>query len=142
MGETKTKATDASVAAHIAGIADEARRHDCERLAQLMARATQEPPRMWGPSIIGFGSYHYQYESGHQGDACLVGFASRKGDLSLYLMGGFPEREGLLAKLGRHKVGKACLYLRRLSDVDLAVLEELVARSAASVRERCGSSRT
>lgn len=97
---------------------------------------------MWGPSIVGFGSYHYQYESGHQGDACLVGFASRKGDLSLYLMGGFPEREALLARLGRHKVGKACLYLRRLSDVDLAVLEELVARSAASVRERHGPSRT
>ena len=138
MAENKTKATGASVAAHLAAIPDASRRADCEALAQLMARATQEQPRMWGPSIVGFGSYHYQYESGHQGDACLVGFAARKGDLSVYLMGSFPEREALLARLGRHKLGKACLYLRRLSDVDLGVLEELVARSAASVKDRHG----
>jgi hypothetical protein len=136
MAENKTKATEASVAAHLAAIADDSRRQDCELLAQVMARATNEPPKMWGASIVGFGSYHYRYESGHEGDACLVGFAARKGDISLYLMGGFPGRESLLARLGRHKLGKACLYLRRLSDVDLAVLEELVARSAASVKDQ------
>lgn len=138
MAENKTKATEASVAAHLAAIPDEARRKDCETLARLMTRATGEPPKMWGPSIVGFGSYHYRYESGHEGDSCLVGFASRKGDLSVYLMGSFPEREALLARLGRHKLGKACLYLRRLGDVDLEVLEQLVARSAASVKDRCG----
>jgi len=142
MAENKTKATAASVAAHLAAITDEARRRDCEVLVQLMARATNEPPRMWGPSIVGFGSYHYTYESGREGDSCLVGFASRKGDISVYLMGSFPEREALLAKLGRHKLAKACLYLRRLGDVDLAVLEQLVARSAASVKERHGACRS
>jgi len=142
MAENKTKATAASVAAHLAAIPDEARRRDCEVLAQLMARATNEPPRMWGPSIVGFGSYHYTYESGREGDSCLVGFASRKGDISVYLTGSFPEREALLAKLGRHKLAKACLYLRRLVDVDLAVLEQLVARSAASVKERHGACRS
>jgi len=138
MAENKTKATGASVAAHLAAIPDEARRTDCETLAQLMTRATNEPPRMWGPSIVGFGSYHYKYESGHEGDSCLAGFASRKGDISVYLMGSFPEREALLARLGRHKMAKACLYIRRLSDVDLEVLEQLVARSAASLKDRCG----
>jgi len=139
MAENKTKATAASVAAHLAAITDEARRRDCEVLVQLMARATNEPPTMWGPSIVGFGSYHYQYESGREGDSCLVGFSSRKGDISVYLMGSFPEREALLARLGRHKLAKACLYIRRLGDVDLAVLEQLVARSAASVKERYGA---
>jgi len=139
MAENKTKATEASVAVHLAAIADESRRKDCEVLAQLMTRATHEQPRMWGPSIVGFGSYHYKYESGREGDSCLVGFAARKGDISVYLMGAFPEREALLARLGRHKLAKACLYLRRLSDVDLAVLEELVARSAAAVKDRCGA---
>lgn len=141
MAENKTKATEASVAAHLAAIADAARRQDCEILAQLMARATKEPPRMWGASIVGFGSYHYRYESGHEGDSCLVGFAARKGDISVYLMGSFPEREALQARLGRHKLGKACLYLRRLADVDLGVLEELVARSAASVKDQWGLNR-
>lgn len=139
MAENKTKATEASVAEHLAAIADESRRRDCEALVQLMGRATKEPPKMWGPSIVGFGSYHYKYESGREGDSCLVGFASRKGDISVYLSGSFPEREALLAKLGRHKMAKACLYIRRLDDVDLQVLEQLVARSAASVKDRCGA---
>ncbi len=94
---------------------------------------------MWGPSIVGFGSYHYRYESGREGDSCAVGFAARKGDISLYLMGGFPEREALLAQLGRHKAGKGCLYLRRLSDVDLQVLERLVTASYAAVKARYGA---
>jgi hypothetical protein len=91
---------------------------------------------MWGPSIVGFGSYHYRYESGREGDSCLAGFSSRKGDISLYLAGGFPGRDALLAKLGKHKMGKGCLYVRRLSDVDLKVLEQLVIESIAEMKRR------
>jgi hypothetical protein len=139
MAENKTRATGASVADHLAAIEDEGRRKDCQLLAQLMARATGLPPTMWGTSIVGFGSYHYRYESGREGDSCLVGFASRKGDISVYLLAGFPGREELLARLGRHKMAKACLYLRRLSDVDLKVLEQLVAGSVAEVKRRYGA---
>ena len=103
-----------------------------------MARATKQKPVMWGTSIVGFGSYHYKYESGREGDSCLTGFSSRKGDISVYLMADFPGRDELLAKLGRYKMAKACLYLRRLSDVDLKVLELLVAGSATEVQRRYG----
>jgi hypothetical protein len=89
---------------------------------------------MWGPSIVGFDRYHYRYASGHEGESCVVGFSPRKGDLSIYLLGGFEGREELLAALGRHRIGKACLYVRRLADVDLAVLERLVALSVADTR--------
>ena len=138
MAENKTRATDASVADYLAAIADEDRRKDCEALARLMAKATKQQPVMWGTGIVGFGSYHYKYESGREGDSCLVGFSSRKGDISVYLLAGFPGRDELLAKLGRHKMAKACLYLRRLGDVDLKVLEQLVAGSAAEVKRRHG----
>ena len=138
MVENKTKATEASVAAYLAAIADEARRQDCAALAQLMARATKQPPVLWGTSIVGFGSYHYKYESGHQGDSCLTGFSSRKGDISIYLMAGFPGRDELLARLGRHKMGKACLYVRRLSDIDPKVLEQLVVGSVTEMKRRHG----
>ena len=141
MVENKTKATGASVAAYLAAIADETRRQDCAALAQLMARATKLPPVLWGTSIVGFGSYHYQYESGHQGDSCLVGFSSRKGDISVYLMASFPGRDELLARLGRHKMGKACLYVRRLSDIDPQVLEQLVVGSVTEVKRRHGPAR-
>lgn len=129
MAENKTKATEASVAAHLAAIADEARRQDCEILAQLMARATKEPPRMWGASIVGFGSYHYRYASGHEGDSPLVGFSPRKQNTTLYLAYGLEQQEDLLQRLGKHKIGKGCLYIKRLADVDQAVLRELIARS-------------
>jgi hypothetical protein len=138
MVENKTKATAASVAAYLAAIADEGRRQDCEALARLMARVTKQPPVMWGPGIVGFGSYHYRYESGREGDSCLVGFASRKGDISVYLVAGFPGREELLARLGKHKMGKGCLYVRRLGDLDLQVLEQLVVGSVAEVQRRYG----
>ena len=136
MAENKTKQTEASVEAYLAAIADETRRKDCMALAELMARASKEKPKMWGASIVGFGSYHYKYESGREGDSCIVGFSSRKGDISVYLMGNFPQREELLAKLGRHKTGKACLYLRKLDDINLEVLERLVACSVAERRRR------
>ena len=135
MAENKTKASDASVADYLAAIDDEARRKDCEALADLMAKATKQPPRMWGASIVGFGSYHYRYASGREGDTCVVGFSSRKGDISVYGLNAAAGAADLLAKLGKHKAGKGCVYIRRLSDVDLKVLAKLVA-SAAAARER------
>jgi len=131
MAENKTKLTEASVESYFSAIADEARLKDCEALAGLMAQATKEPPKMWGTSIVGFGSYHYKYESGREGDSCLTGFSSRKGDIVLYIVADFPGREALLAQLGKHKTGKGCLYIRKFGDVDPAVLEQLVAGAAA-----------
>lgn len=136
MAENKTKPTDASVEAYLAAIADEGRRADCAVLIKLMSKVTKHKPRMWGSSIVGFGSYHYKYESGREGDICLAGFSSRKGDISVYLSCNDKTREELLARLGRHKMGKGCLSIRRLSDVDLKVLEQLVAHAVASVKER------
>ncbi|MFO0908465.1 MAG: DUF1801 domain-containing protein [Isosphaeraceae bacterium] len=138
MAEPKTKPTDASVDDHIASIADVARREDCAAITRLMERVTGERPRMWGTSIVGFGTYRYVYASGQSGDWPVVGFSSRKGDLSIYLMTEFPERAELLARLGKHKTGKSCLYVRRLSDIDLPVLEELVRKSAEETRRRHG----
>ncbi len=136
MYEAKTKLTEASVEGYLSGIAEESRREDCKALVELMERVSGCPARMWGTSIVGFGSYHYKYASGHEGDSCLVGFSSRKGDISIYLMPGYEsaEAQALLAGLGRHKVGKACLYVRRLSDIQLPVLEQLVARSVSEIR--------
>jgi len=136
MAENKTKATEASVERYLSGIKDESRRKDCEALARLMTRATKHPPKMWGTSIVGFGSYHYKYESGREGDSCLTGFSSRTGDISVYLMADFPRREALLSKLGKHKLGKGCLYIRTLGDVDPKVLEQLVAGAAAERKRR------
>jgi len=131
MAESKTKATDAKVEGYLDTITDEGRRKDCYALSKLMANATKQPPKMWGSSIVGFGSYHYKYESGREGDTCLVGFSSRKGDISLYGLNAAPSHDELLAKLGKHKAGKGCLYIRNLSDIDLKVLEKLVAEAAA-----------
>ena len=127
MAENKTKATTSSADAYIEAIADETRRKDCRTLAKLMTRATKHKPVMWGTGIVGFGSYHYKYDSGREGDSCLVGFSSRKGDISIYLTASFPGREDLLARLGKHKLAKACLYVRTLSDIDTKVLEQIVA---------------
>lgn len=132
MAENKTKATEASVAVYIAAIEDEARRRDCETLARLMTDATNEGPTMWGPNIVGFGRYHYRYESGREGDMCLVGFSSRKGDISLYGLTSAPNHEELILQLGKTKSGKGCLYIRSLAEVDLEVLSKLVAEAAAA----------
>lgn len=129
MAQNKTKVTEASVEGYLAAISDDERRRDCEALAKRMAKITGQEPKMWGTSIVGFGSYHYVYESGREGDACVVGFSSRKGDISVYLSPTFPEREALLAKLGKHKEGKGCVYLRRLADVDLAVLDRMIEKA-------------
>src|SRR5690242_6885663 len=121
MAENKTVATKASVAAYLAAIEDDTRRQDCKALATLMTKVTGEKPVMWGPSIVGFGSIHYVYDSGREGDMCLVGFSSRKGDISVYLMSNFDGKAELLKKLGKHKGSKGCLYIRRLEDVDTKV---------------------
>jgi hypothetical protein len=112
---------------------DEVRRKDCRDLAAMMKRITGCDPKMWGTSIVGFGSYHYTYASGHEGDSPVVGFSSRKGDISVYLAPGHLEKsKALLSNLGRHKAGKGCLYIRSLSDVQLPILERLVADSVAA----------
>ena len=136
MAENKTKATTASVDDYFAAIDDPARRSDCIALSTLMTKASKEKPVMWGTGIVGYGSYHYVYESGREGDACMVGFASRKGDISIYLTADFAGIEELLSRLGRHKRAKACLYIRQLADVDLKVLEQLVAGTVAERRRR------
>lgn len=136
MYEAKTKPTDLSVAGYLEAIDDASRRQDCQELAALMRRVTGCEPRMWGSSIVGFDSYHYKYASGHEGDSCVVGFSSRKGDISVYLTSGYEGAEELLAQLGKHKIGKACLYIKRLSDVQLPILEQLVARSVAETKGR------
>jgi hypothetical protein len=133
--ENKTKETEASVESYLAAIGDEARRSDCEALAKLMAKASKYPAKMWGPSIVGFGSYHYKYESGREGDMCLVGFSSRKDSISLYGLNAAPDHDELIAKLGKHKTGKGCLYIKKLGDVDMKALERLIAGAAAARRD-------
>jgi hypothetical protein len=135
----KTMPTGADVEAFLAGVSDPGRQSDARALCALLAEVTGEPAVMWGTSIIGFGVYHYRYESGYEGTTALAGFAPRKAHLVLYLVGGFEDRhQKLLARLGPHKTGKGCLYLKRLADVDLDVLRELVDRS---VRVRRGVDR-
>ena len=129
MAELKTKPTDENVLDFLNGIADEKRRQDCFSILELMKQATGAEPKMWGDSIVGFGSYHYKYASGREGDWFLTGFSPRKQNLTLYIMSGFDEYEALLSKLGKHKTSKACLYINKLQDVDAAVLKELVERS-------------
>ena len=121
----KTQQTDASVEAYYAAIPDPARRADCEKLAAMMQKATGEPAKMWGPGIVGFGSYHYKYESGREGDMCKLGFASRKDAMALYGLG-IEANADLVARLGKHKTGKGCLYIRKLDEVDAKVLKQLL----------------
>jgi hypothetical protein len=136
VAELKTRQTEASVAEYLKAIEDPGRREDCMAISELMRRVTRQEPKMWGSAIVGFGSYHYKYESGHEGDACLVGFSSRKAEISLYIMAGFDSRDELLAELGKHKVGKACLYIKRLSDIKVPVLEKLIKASFAESLRR------
>jgi hypothetical protein len=131
VAELKTKPTDDDVEEFLDSVQDPARRQDARDVCALMAEVTGEPARMWGPSMVGFGSYHYRYASGREGDWFVVGLSPRKAALTVYLMDGFSRRDELLGRLGRHTTGKSCLYLKRLSDVDTAVLRELVAASVA-----------
>lgn len=127
-----TVPTETSVEAFLAAVEDEQKRQDSEEMRALMESLTGEPATMWGPSIIGFGSYHYRYESGHEGDAPAVGFSPRKANLTLYITGGFEGHQETLDRLGKHKLGKGCLYIKRLSDVDRDALTELVQASVAN----------
>lgn len=136
MAEAKTKPTAASVDKHLAAVATDAQRADAHSLIALMRRVTREEPKMWGPSIIGFGSYHYRYDSGREGDSPLTGFAARGNGFVIYVTTGFAGHESLLAKLGKHKTSTACLYIKRLADIDLKVLEALVTRSVAQMKRR------
>src|ERR1043165_7091997 len=119
MAEQKTKPTDESVEDFLNRISDAERREDCFAVAKMMEEITGEKPKMWGPSIVGFGTYHYKYASGHEGDWPVAAFSPRKNDLTLYIMMGLERDPELMAKLGKHKTGKACLYIKRLADVHL-----------------------
>jgi hypothetical protein len=136
MAELKTKPTSASVAKFIAGVTPEPRRLDALAVMKLMRRVTGERPRLWGPSIVGFGTYRATYASGREVEWMLTGFSPRKSSLVLYVMSGFPRHAGLVAKLGKIKAGKGCLYVNRLADVDAAVLEELIRTSVANMRRK------
>ncbi len=141
MAENKTKATGKSVAQFLASVEPAERRKDCRTVAKLMGEITKAPARMWGASIVGFGTYHYRYESGREGDFLLAGFSPRKNDLTLYIMAGFERHDELMKKLGRHSTGKSCLYLRRLADVDMKVLKTLITESVRHMRKRYPASR-
>jgi Domain of unknown function (DU1801) len=140
--ELKTKATDANVLAFIATVENETRRADAGKLLELYAAATGMQPAMWGPTIIGYGQYHYKYESGREGDMARAGFSPRKGNIVLYLMGGYSnpgtqaKMDGLRAKLGKHKTGASCLYINKLADVDAEVLRQMIALDLASMDEK------
>ena len=129
MAEQKTKPSNQSVNGFLDKITDETRRADCYAVLDMMKRVTKDEPKMWGSSLVGFGNYHYKYASGHEGDCFVTGFAARKGALTLYLTAGVERFPKLLAKLGTHKAGKGCLYIKKLEDVNLSVLEDLVKQS-------------
>lgn len=132
----KTQETDADVVAFVAQLADPGQRADAAALIALMSQAAGAPPKMWGPSIIGFGRYRYRYESGREGEMCRIGFSPRKGQTVVYIVDGFPGHAGLMAKLGKHKTGKSCLYIKRLADIDMGVLGALAAASLAEMDAR------
>lgn len=137
MAELKTKLTQVSVEDYIAQLPDEEVRKDCGAIVKLMKKATGSPAKMWGPSIIGFGQYHYKYESGHEGDMCLIGFAARKASLVLYgIMSDFKGKDELLERLGKYKTGKGCLYIKKLKDVDMKVLDSMIQQSAGYLKKK------
>lgn len=138
MAENKTKPTDAGVDDYIASRASAQQQADCRQLMTLLEKVTRQSPKMWGPSIVGYGSYRYTYESGRTGEAPLVGFAIRGRELVIYLMTEGEAQNLLLSRLGKHKMGKSCLYFKRLSDLDDWVLEQLVTNSVAEVKRRYG----
>ncbi len=129
MAEPKTRRTTASVKKFIDSIEDEKKRKDSRSILTMMRQITGERPQMWGPNIVGFGTYHYKYATGREGDWPVTGFSPRKQALTLYIMSGFPKDDALLKKLGKYKTGKSCLYIKRLEDVDEAILRKLIARS-------------
>ena len=134
MADNKTRPTGASVTEFIAAISDPGMRADAKKVAAMMRRATGKRARMWGPSIVGYGSYHYRYASGRAGEFMITGFSPRKRALTIYVMPGFSRFDTLMSKLGSHKTGKSCLYIRRLADVDETVLEQIIEESVGYMR--------
>ncbi len=135
MAEQKTKPTQVSVDDFLAKVEDDTQRADSRVIIDIMRKITGEPPVMWGPSIIGFGQYHYKYASGHEGDACRIGFSPRKGQMSLYFMPGVGRFKEYLAKLGKHKMGVGCLYIKKLADVDVKVLTAMIEAAYAEMAQ-------
>jgi len=134
--QNKTQKTEVSVNEYLMQIEDEEKRADCFRIRDMMERIVGAPAKMWGTSIVGFGDYHYKYDSGREGDFMRSGFAARKANIVLYIMAGFSEYETLLEKMGKYKNGKSCLYIKRMSDIDESILEELVTKSVAYMAEK------
>lgn len=134
--QNKTQPTAQDVEEYLLSIGDEIKRADAFKLKDMMERLSGEPAKMWGNAIIGCGTYHYKYESGREGDFMRVGFAPRKANLVIYIMSGFKEHDALMAKIGKHKTGKSCLYVKRLSDIDESVLEELITHSLAYMAQK------
>jgi len=135
MAELKTKVNKASVSEFLNSIEDDAVRKDCKEIAKIMKEVTKEKPKMWGTSIVGYGSYHYKYASGREGDWFVTGFSPRKQTITLYIMSGFDRYNELLKKLGKHATGKSCLYIKRLADVDKKVLKELIKESVKVMKK-------
>ena|SRR5688500_1920681 len=138
MPKQKTKPTSVSVEHFLDKVLDEQVRDDCHALVTIMKNITGADPKMWGLSIVGFGSYHYKYESGHEGDACLTGFSPRKQNITLYVMPGATKHAALLGRLGKFKAGKGCIYIKKLADIDETVLKDLIKQSVDSLRTRYG----
>jgi hypothetical protein len=136
MVELKTKLNDASVVKFLNTINDEANRNDCFVIMELMQKITKSEPKMWGDSIVGFGKYHYKYESGREGDWFLTGFSPRKQNLTIYIMTGFDQFEGLMSKLGKYKASKSCLYIKSLKDIDQKILKELITLSVKRIKNK------
>ena len=134
MAELKTRENDGDVLAFLNAVPDESKRADAQRVMAIMCEVTGEEPRLWGDNIVGYGHYHYKYASGREGDWFLTGFSPRKANLTLYITSGFEQFEDLRARLGKHTVGKSCLYVKRLSDLDEATLRELIGRSVEHMR--------
>jgi hypothetical protein len=135
MAEMKTKQTEASVEDFLNLIEDNQKREDCFEIVKMMKQVTKKEPKMWGPAIIGFGSYHYKYESGREGDSPQIGFSPRKQNITLYVLSGSNHESPLLQKLGKHSTSKVCLYIKRLTDVDKKVLQELIKESFAKAHQ-------
>lgn len=136
MAENKTKPTQLKVSDFIAGIEDKVKRDDCRELMKLMAKITGNRAKMWGAAIVGYGKYHYKYESGREGDFFLTGFSPRKQALSIYIVSGFSIHPELMEKLGKYKTGKSCLYVKKLDDIDRLVLAQLIEESVAYMRKK------
>jgi hypothetical protein len=141
VAELKTKPTEQSVTDFLNKIPDAERREDCFTVAKLMEEITGSKPKMWGPSIVGFGSFHYKYASGREGDWLVIGFSPRKQDLTLYIMMGFEKHGALMKQLGKHKTGKSCLYIKKLSDIHLPILKKLIKASQKDLAAYIASQR-